>query len=480
MNVGNPLLRLDVYKMGHALQYRPGTTKVYSYLCPRSDRYYDRCVFFGLQYYLEAYLHSWMLDKDADGFVDFHEHVVGPCPPDLKQKVKALCELGYWPLHIKALPEGTVVPVKNAVMTITNTLPEFYWCVGFVESLLLKVWYPMTVATCSMAYREVVDQYLAETGMGFPGFGDFMVHDFGYRSDSSEESAAISGAAHLLSFKGSDTVPALPFIQEYYGPLPKTPVMLSVPATEHSVMCSYGPDGEMEAFERLLDLYPTGIVSIVSDTYSIWNVCNKILPALREKILARDGKVVIRPDSGNPPDIICGNNLWGFADDDHPPEAYGVLRLLDAQFGSTKNDKGYRELNPKIGLIYGDGMYLERYKETLSRMAGMGYAANNLVIGCGGILRQGTRDTLGMALKATYVEINGQPQEIWKAPVTDKKKHSHRGLMCVERDSNGIYTTDQMSLSDESKGLLQTVFLDGKVTKNWSWEQVKANYEATR
>ena len=470
------LLATDCYKLNHQVQYKPGTNKVYSYLCPRSDKYFDRCVFFGLQYYLKEYLAQEITHDDAHQFVDACQRITGSCPDQMIENVFRLADLGYWPLEIKAIPEGTVIPVKNAVLTMTNTLPEFFWCVGFVESLLLKVWYPMTVATTSMAYRQVVDRLFDETG---EGLRDFAVHDFGYRSDSSEEGAAISGAAHLLSFRGSDTIPAFPFIQEYYDSetlLYESP-MLSVPATEHSVMCSYGPEGEMEAFERMLDLYPTGIVSIVSDTYSIWDVCTKILPALKDRILARDGKVVIRPDSGFPPDIICGR-------DGSPgslEEYKGVLRLLDEEFGHTINSKGYKELNPKIGLIYGDGMYLDRYKETLIRMKTMGYAANNLVIGCGGILRQGTRDTLGMALKATYVEQDGKPVEIYKAPVTDTKKHSHRGLMAVYNPVHApIFTVDRVTAEAEKKGILQTVFKDGVVTKDWTWNEVKANYEASR
>lgn len=466
----NTLLATDVYKMGHMEQYAPGTDYVYSYLCARSDRYYPECVFFGLQYYLTEYLSQPITRSHVDEFLTVRTQILGRDPTtEVVSKLNALVDLGYWPLEVRALPEGTLVPVKNALLTVASTHREFPWAVGFVESMLLKVWYPTTVATNSYTYRKVVDEYCDRTG---EGARDFMVHDFGYRSDSSEESAAVSGAAHLLSFCGSDTVPALPFIQKYYGPAPFG-TMLSVPASEHSVMCSYGSDNERVAFHRLLDLYPTGFVSIVSDTYDIWRVCTEYLPELRTQIMNRDGRVVIRPDSGNPPDIICGDPLA----QEGTPASLGVLRLLDSVFGSTVNDKGFKVLDNHIGLIYGDGMYLSRYDDTLARMERMGYAASNLVIGCGGILRQGTRDTLGMALKATQVEIYGEPRSILKAPVTDLGKRSHTGFLQVYRDTDGIIRTkDQVPYQVASEqSLLKPVFRDGVVLSPLTFTQVRQN-----
>lgn len=471
-----PLLQTDVYKLGHQLQYQPGTDFVYSYLNARSTRYYQRMVFFGLQYFLKEYLQSPIILNDVYKYLDYKEEIVGSVDPQEEENMRLLEEVGYWPVEIRAVPEGTVLETPNCLFTVHSTDPRFYWCVGFIESLLLKVWYPTTVATASMHYREVVDRYCNWTG---EGPRDFMVHDFGYRSDSSEEGAAISGAAHLISFNGSDTIPALPFIDEYYAGRSEG-TMLSVPATEHSVMCSYGPDNEMAAFERMLDIYPSGIVSIVSDTYDIWRVCTDYLPKLKERILSREGKVVIRPDSGHPPSIICGDP------DAAPgtPEHKGVLRLLHEEFGGSTNDKGYIELNPKIGLIYGDGMYLQRYEETLDLMKMMNFAANNLIIGCRGILRSGTRDTLGMALKATHVRVNGSPLDILKTPITDPGKKSHTGFIRVVKDGpSGRYITlDHQKEEDCCTGgdILQPVFRNGEILKDFSFEEVRENYRRTK
>lgn len=459
----NVLLRTDVYKMDHMVQACPGTTKFYSYLTARNDREFDRVVFFGLNYYLREYLSKPITAEMGDEFLMTRREITGSHSTEVENKIRALCKLGYWPLEIKAVREGSVVPVQNVLMTITNTLPEFYWTVGFVESLLLKVWYPCTVATHSNQYRRLVDEMFAKTVDDTDAFlRDYMVHDFGYRGDSSEEGAAISGAAHLLNFIGSDTVPAGPFLHEYYRVEPGTITMQSVPASEHSVMCSFGRDDELAAFEHMLKTYPTGIVSIVSDTFDIYRVLTEFAEKLKPTILARDGKVVFRPDSGNPEHIICGNpeapegsNEW-----------LGAIRLLDRMFGSTVNSKGYKALNPKVGLIYGDGMYFERYERTLRRLAAMGYAASNLVIGVGGILRNHSRDSLGFAIKATYVEVNGQPREIEKDPVTDRKKKSHKGLLCLTRDEAGRFKTqDQVTAAAAQEGELRTVFINGEAKR---------------
>jgi nicotinamide phosphoribosyltransferase len=474
--VRNVLLRTDVYKMGHMEQYAPGTSSVYSYLCARSSKNFNESVFFGLQYFLKEYLSKPITHREANEWLDFRQSILGqPNSKEIEDRIHDLAELGYWPVEIRAIPEGTIVPVKNALFTLRTTNPKFHWAGGFIESLLLKVWYPTTVATNVLQYRRVIDKMHDLTCKDSGALRDFMVHDFGYRSDTSEESAAISGAAHLIFFKGSDTVPALPFIEQYYSADPDGIYMMSVPASEHSVMCSYGKENEMQAYERLLDLYPKGIVSIVSDTYDIWQVCTKFLPALKDRIVSREGKVVIRPDSGNPPDIICGSDEMALREP-NSPEAKGVLRLLDETFGHTVNEQGYKVLNEKIGLIYGDGMYLQRYQDTLNRMQKMGYAASNLVVGIGGILRQGTRDTLGFALKATHVEVNGEHRDILKTPVTDPGKNSHCGYMKVDYNEEGkITTTDRVSLDEANTGLLKQVFIDGKITKEYTFDEIREN-----
>lgn len=479
----NPLLAVDVYKLGHMEQYAPGTTKVYSHLVARSNKTFDKTVFFGLQYFLKEYLSTPLTREMGDELLAYHNRILPPASKDVVNKIYALCDLGYFPIRIKAVKEGTVMPVRNVLMTIESTHDDFHWVVGFIESMILKLWYPITVASCSYKYHRLVDQYYRETASeSIMPMRDFTVHDFGYRGDSSEEGAALSGAAHLLSFFGSDTVPALPFIDRYYSPTDKggnmipewwvgqKPIMLSVPASEHSVMCSFGRENELDAFYHMLRTYPTGIVSIVSDTYNIYDVLTRFMDELKDDILARDGKVVIRPDSGDPETIICGDPSAPGGS----PEQLGAIRLLDRTFGSTVNEKGYRELNPKIGLIYGDGMYYERYERTLRRLKEMGYAASNLVIGVGGILRNHSRDTLGFAMKATYVEVNGEHREIEKDPITDQKKKSLRGLLRLEIDNDGQFITyDRQTEEEANSGLLQTVYEDGQVLRNTDILQIR-------
>lgn len=456
----NPFLQTDVYKMGHIEQYVPGCNKVYSYLQARQDRTFKASLWFGLQYYLKEYLCGSITHEHVDEFLTVRNNILGPTPDNVQDQLRNLADLGYWPLKIKALPEGTVIPVKNALMSITNTDPRFHWTVGFVESLLLKVWYPTTVATTSYMYRTLVEKYFKETvSDNLQVLKPFMVHDFGYRGDSSEEGAIISGMAHLLNFTGSDTVPAYNGILDYYGGKSGPNIMASVPASEHSVMCSYGQDNEIDAYRNMLKVYPTGIVSIVSDTYNIWNVLTNFAATLKPLILERKGKVVFRPDSGNPENIICGDPNA----DPNSPEGKGCIRLLDEMFGSTINEKGYRELNPQVGLIYGDGMYLERYERVLERLKLLGYASSNLVIGVGGILRHHSRDTMGFAIKATKVSVNGKEKAIMKDPITDKKKKSHQGYLNVIKVDNNFLTQDNVSAIEEENGLLVPVFENGKL-----------------
>lgn len=469
----NVLLQTDVYKMGHMEQYAPGTNFVYSYLTARSNKHFSDMVFFGLQYYLREYLSRPISTRNVTEFLSDRESILGiKTSDDVLNKMLSLARLGYWPLNIKALPEGSRVPIKTAMMTICNTRPEFYWCVGLVESLILKVWYPSTVATCCRQYRDIAEKYWRQSVGHLNGI-DYSVHDFGYRGDSSVEGAALSGAAHLLSFKGSDTVPALRFCRDYYYATDDG-IMGSVPASEHSVMCSYGRSNEIGAFKRMLELYPTGIVSIVSDTFDVYRVLTEFAEELKPQILSRSGRVVFRPDSGDPENVICGDP----AAEEGTPQHKGAIRLLDEKFGSTTNLRGFRELNPAVGLIYGDGMYQARYERVLARMQSMGYAANNLVIGVGGILRNHTRDTLGFAIKATCVRRGDDPagswREIEKDPVTDPGKKSACGFIRVDSEPYGRYVTrDRVSPDEEQGGLLQSVFLNGNVIKQYSLNEAR-------
>jgi nicotinamide phosphoribosyltransferase len=471
----NTLLLTDVYKMGHLEQYPDDTEEVYSYLEARKPG--EKTVFFGLQYLLAEYLARPITRDNVEEFLEYYRSILGTVPKTTGSKLYALAGLGYWPLQIKAVPEGTVLDSKNVLMTIRNTVPGFHWCVGFLESMLLKVWNPCTVATCSLKYRQLVEEYAHQTCDDLNHI-PFQVHDFGYRGVSSEESAAIAGGSHLLNFYGSDNIMANKFINKYYAPvLARTTLGLSVPASEHSVMCSYGRENELEAFRHMLRTYPTGIVSIVSDTYDLWNVLEKFTEELKDEILNRDGKVVFRPDSGEPEDIICGN----IGAEPGSSEYKGALNILWEKFGGTINTKGYKVLNPKVGLIYGDGMYYERFGKVLSTMAKEGFASSNLVIGVGGILLQNhSRDEFGYALKATRIIRSGSKVNIYKDPVTDPGKRSKKGLMQLIKDEGIYMTLDERTERQEGLGELVTVFKNGEIFESYSIEEVRANLEASK
>jgi nicotinamide phosphoribosyltransferase len=514
----------DVYKLGHMEMYKPGTTKVYSYLCARSDKKYTEALFFGLQPYLKL-LEKGIYPDDVTEFLQYFEEILGkPASEDVKFKLQSLVELGYIPLEIKAVPEGTILANKNVLATITNTHPDFHWVVGFFESLLLKVWNTTTVATASYKYKKRVTKMAAETSDS-EFLIPFLVHDFGYRGVSSEETAELSGAAHLVNFCGSDTITAIKFLKENYAG--EGLIGASVSASEHSIHCSFGPtdQDEIDYVTRQMELSPTGIMSVVSDAYDYWRMLTVTLPAVKDKILARDGKYVVRPDSGDPMQILCGsidikktNDLFyeiakvtedyknGYGDDRYfeynndfykiewdggndmnisaeviqlTPEQKGTFRILDELFGSTINSKGYKELNPKIGVIYGDGMYYARFCSILDKMKEMGFATTNLVVGIGGLLlQQHNRDDMGFAIKATFATINGVDVELFKDPITDPGKRSHKGLMKLalaeQPDGSQVYVTiDQCSEALEKTGELTTVFKDGKVVKEYTLEEIR-------
>jgi nicotinamide phosphoribosyltransferase len=412
----------------------------------------------------------------VDEFLMYRKMILGYNPPGVEKKVRALADLGYWPISIKAAPEGSVIDVRNVLMTIRNTHKDFAWTVGFLESYLLKVWNTSTVATSSLGFKRLFTKYAEETSDSL-FLIPFQVHDFGYRGCSSEETAALSGMSHLVNFLGTDTVLAVKAAKEFYNA--KEPIGLSVPATEHSVMCAFGREHEIDAFRRMLSQNPTGIVSIVSDTYHLWNVLTNFAPKLKAEILGRPegSKVVFRPDSGEPKLILCGNP----AAPQGSPEWKGVIRLLDEVFGSTVNSKGYKELNPKVGTIYGDGMYFARIADILGTIKEMGYATTNLVIGVGGILlQQHNRDDLGFAIKATFAVVNGEERELFKDPITDPGKRSHKGLMrldCVSTSlgSHGTYvTTDRINEVEEKQGLLREVYRDGKLLVETSFDEIRS------
>jgi nicotinamide phosphoribosyltransferase len=479
----NPLLLTDGYKVDHKRQYPNGTTLVYSNWTPRKSRIegIDNVVFFGLQYFLKKYI---IQDFDLHFFKQPKEVVVKKYARRINnylgenqvgtKHIEDLHDLGYIPMVFKALPEGTSVPIRVPMFTMYNTLPEFFWLTNYFETLLSAViWLPCNSATIAKEYRKVLDQYALETS-STPEFVDWQGHDFSMRGMGGIEAAVTSAAAHLLSFRGTDTIPSIEFLEEYYNANSDTELIGgSVAATEHSVMCMGTTEGEFETFKRLIcEVYPKGIVSIVSDTWDLWKVLTDYLPRLKNEIIAREGKVVIRPDSGNPVDIICGN-----PNGKTEQEKKGVIELLWDIFGGSTNAKGYKELVPQIGAIYGDSITIARATTICERLKAKGFASTNVVLGIGSFTYQyNTRDTFGFAMKATYGEVNGQGRAIFKDPITDDgTKKSAKGLMKIDL-VDGIYRlTDEVSWEEEQKGALKEVFRDGKLLINQTLSEIRAN-----
>ena len=336
----------------------------------------------------------------------------------------------------------------------------------------LSLWKASTSATLAREYRRILDLYADLTG-GQKGAVQFQAHDFSMRGMDRVEAAALSGAGHLLSFVGTDSIPAIIFLEKNYGAdISKELVGTSIPATEHSVMCAYGQD-EMASYRRLItEVYPNGFVSIVSDTWDLWKVITEVIAGLKKEILSREGRVVLRPDSGDPVDIICGD-----AAPDNPYAKKGVIELLWEIFGGTTNAKGFKELDPHIGAIYGDAITLERCRAICERLAAKGFASTNVVFGVGSYTYQyNTRDTFGFALKSTYASIDGKARFLYKDPVTDKGsvKKSQTGMVVVRKDKtfeDGLFEADREILHSED--ILQDIFVDGKVLNIQTLSQIR-------
>jgi nicotinamide phosphoribosyltransferase len=477
----NPLLLTDGYKTGHHQQYPKGTTLVYSNFTPRSNKYApkgcDQVVSFGQQMVMKQIHEAF----ERDFFHLPKEHVCAEMKRELSMYLntdydvshfEALWDLQYLPIAVKALPEGTLTPIKVPVLTIYNTHPDFYWVTNYLETILSNLlWKPMTSATIAHQYRKVLTKWQEKTDAEKSWFIDWQGHDFSMRGMDSVEAVISSGVAHLTSFMGSDSLPAIYGARKYYGA--EGPVAGSVNATEHSVMCAGGKEDEVETFRRLLETYPTGILSVVSDTWDLWKVCNEHLVTLKEEILARDGKLVIRPDSGDPVDILCGSESTMYTG---APEGKGVIELLWDVFGGTINEQGYKVLDPHIGAIYGDSITIDRADEICSRLEAKGFASTNVVLGIGSFTYQyNTRDTFGFAMKATYVEVNGEGREIFKDPITDDgTKKSATGLLMVTRPNDGDYQLfDKVNWNNEANGLLQTIYKDGKFQNTTTLDEIR-------
>lgn len=502
----------DAYKLDHRRQYPEGTTRVLGNFTNRGSRIPEikGVVHFGLQ----AFLQTWLMDKWQDFFAadedevaalyeEFTTSVLGP--NDIgSDHIRALHRLGYLPLRFRGLEEGTVVPLRVPSFTVENTHPDFFWLTNYIETAMsASYWHMSTVATLAHRLRKLADEWAIKTTGSTDGV-EFQFHDFSFRGHVGIDAAAAAGSAHLLSFLGSDNLNAINFVNENYGG-ENGWILGSVAATEHSVMCAGASDAprdengkidEIGTYDRLLSLYPSGIVSAVSDTYDLWAVITSVLPRLKDKIMERDGKLVIRPDSGDPVKILTGTERGDDRDfkqgiyerahgskDDREPYEKGVIELLWDIFGGTVNELGYKVLDPHIGAIYGDSITYDRAEEIFQRLEAKGFASTNVVFGIGSYSYQYvTRDTFGSAVKATWVMIDGEGREIFKDPITDNglKKSARGRLAVVDNRGDGKI---ELGLKDGETGALyegtdadylQTVWEDGEFKRFQTFENVRS------
>ena len=505
----------DGYKTGHHQQYPEGTTLVYSNFTPRANKHApkgcDKVVSFGQQMIMmqihEAFQNEFF-SKPKD-------EVCGEMKRELSLYLgtdydvthfEKLHDLGYLPIHVKAISEGSLVPIKIPVLTIFNTHPDFYWVTNYLETIISNLlWKPMTSATIAYQYRKVLTKWQEKTDKEKSWFIDWQAHDFSMRGLDSVEVCISSGLGHATSFMGSDSLPVIYGARKFYGET--GPVVGSVNATEHSVMCAGSKDDEVGTFRRLLETYPKGILSVVSDTWDLWKVCTSHVVTLKDLIISRDGKLVIRPDSGNPADIICGLNTVEVHEYDTHNESHpswkGVIELLWDVFGGTVNDQGYKVLDSHIGAIYGDSITLDRAEEICRRLESKGFASTNIVFGVGSFTYQyNTRDTFGFAMKATYVElleendvfhdVNRDPvrmkvpvgRQIFKDPITDDgTKKSATGLLKVVRtmapdsygklQNSGYALVDKVTWKEEAESELKTIYLNGEFTKKVTLSEIR-------
>ena len=480
----NSLLVSDGYKQSHKEQYPTGTSLVYSNWTPRSRKYAigktNGVVVFGIQAFIKKVLIEDFnqnffhrpLSEVKKSFIRRMTNYLGSTP-DVSH-IEDLHRLGYLPIVIKALPEGSICPIGVPMLTIYNTLPAFFWVTNFLETIMsTELWLPMTAATISKEYKDLLVNWGNKTCDHLEHI-PFQAHDFSMRGMAGLDAARMSGAGHLLSFTGTDTIPAIDYLEEYYlADCEQELIGASIPATEHSVMSMGEKEHEIDTFKRLItEIYPQGMLSIVSDTWDLWKVLDEYLPTLKSEILARDGKVIIRPDSGDPVEIIVGGPSTPFGK--------GVVELLWETFGGHVNELGFKVLDNHIGVIYGDSITLDRAERICAGLAAKGFASSNIVFGVGSYTFQyNTRDTYGFAMKATYGEVNGKGREIFKNPITDDgTKKSAKGLLMIEKNEDGHFIlVDQVTWKEESVGELQTILKDGLLVLETSLAEIRAKLE---
>lgn len=455
----NLLLNTDSYKASHAKQYPMGAEFVYSYVESRGGRW-DRTVFFGLQMFIKQYLTKPITREMIDEAEVFWAAHGEPFWRDLWDYILDTHN-GYLPIEIRAVPEGTIVGGKNVLATVVNTDPRCYWLTSFIETALLRaIWYPVTVATNSYECKQIIRKYLEQTSDNVETELPFKLHDFGARGTTSLESAAIGGAAHLVNFMGTDTVSGALAAMKFYG---SAMPAYSVPAAEHSTITSWGRENEAKAYSNMFDVFgkPGAIVSVVSDSYDIYNAVENIWGGeLREKVIASGATLVVRPDSGDPTTV--------------PVE---LMRILADKFGFTINSKGFKVLH-HVRVLQGDGINIGSMETLLGNVAEAGFSTENLVLGMGGGLHQAglDRDTLKFAMKCSAIRINGVWQDVFKDPITDQGKRSKRGRLALVNEGGELVTVSLEG--NEDRDVLIPVFRDGKLLVDQTFDEVRARARA--
>lgn len=446
----NIILNTDSYKTSQWKQYPPKTTHVFSYIESRGGKW-DQTVYFGLQAFLLEYLSNPITREN----IEEAEMVLTPHGmPFNKEGWEYILDVhkGRLPLSIRSLPEGTVIDNKNVLLVIENTDPECFWLTSYIEPPLLRaIWYATTVATNSYESKKIIHKYLVESGD--PSSLEFKLHDFGSRGVSSFESCGIGSAAHLVNFKGTDSISGLLFAQKYYG---EDTAGFSIPAMEHSTVTTWGKEGEIDSYRNMLTQYakPGSVLAAVSDSYDIYEACKMWGTELKQQIIDSGATLVVRPDSGDPATVVVK-----------------CLKILDTYFGHEVNEKGYKVLN-NVRVIQGDGIDIDSIRHILFCVVDMsGYSADNIAFGQGGgLLQQVDRDTMNFAMKCSAAKIDGKWIDVYKDPVTDKGKRSKRGRLDLVMDKEGNFNTTK---EDWEESALVEVFFNGEITNIDVFEDIR-------
>lgn len=452
------LLNADSYKASHFKQYPPDTQYVSSYIEPRGSKTLPKCVFFGLQVFLKEVLSKPITQSEineAEAF--FAQHGV----PFNKEGWQYILDQhqGFLPLYVQALPEGSIVDMSTPVVQVSNSDPNCFWLTSYVETAILRaVWYPSTVASLAYACRQVIKtgmEVSCETLDKLP----FMLNDFSFRGVSSQESAGLGGAAHLLSFQGTDNIAGILTAQKYYN----TTEMLgfSIAASEHSTITSWGRDNESQAYSNMLTQFskPGALVAVVSDSYDLFNAITNIWGTeLKQQIIESGGTLVVRPDSGIPEEIV--------------PKC---LYLLADKFGYTMNSKGYRVLPSYVRLIQGDGINLHSLTTIINAIHAAGFSLDNVAFGMGGgLLQQVDRDTQQWAMKCSAVQVNNLWRDVYKDPITSSAKRSKKGVLAVVKEGGVFKSIKKDDLTnDVQHNWLEPVFIDGHLLVEDDFSTIK-------